>query len=154
MSAPGPLGEEARLLVEAARDWAARTFPGTDRHLADGSTECCWCPVCRTVSALRDPEVADRVVDRITGVVTAAAGGLAAVLETLSTPDREPAPDPPAGPAGTPSGPFGTPSGPVGTSAGPFGTSAGPVGTPADGPGTTPVGDPTTIPMDTVTDED
>ena len=84
---PGPvggLGEEARALVEAARDWAARTFP--ESH----SAECQWCPVCRTVAALRDPEVADRVA----GAVTAAAGTLASVLDSLTRPAPPPPPPP------------------------------------------------------------
>jgi hypothetical protein len=89
--APGPLGEEALRLVEAARDWAARTFP--DAHLATGSAECCWCPLCRTVAALRGdrPEVSERLAE----VMTAAAGALAAVLDAVARPappsDPEPA---------------------------------------------------------------
>ena len=84
----GEIGQEARALVEAARDWAARTFP--ESH----SAECQWCPVCRTVAALRDPEVTDRVA----GAVTAAAGTLATLLDSLTRP--APAPPPPAPPPG------------------------------------------------------
>jgi hypothetical protein len=84
----GEIGQEARALVEAARDWVARTFP--ESH----SAECQWCPVCRTVAALRDPDVADRV----TGAVTAAAGTLATLLDSLTRP--APAPPPPAPPPG------------------------------------------------------
>ena len=47
MTAPGPLGDEARALVGAARDWAARTFP--ESH----SPECQWCPVCQAARAAR-----------------------------------------------------------------------------------------------------
>ena len=94
MTAPGPLGEEARALVEAARDWAVRTFP--ESH----STECQWCPVCRTVGALRSPETGEKVA----GAVTAAAGMLAGLLDALtSSPDARPAHDAPGtGPAATP----------------------------------------------------
>jgi len=84
---PGPvggLGEEARALVEAARDWVVRTVP--ESH----SAECQWCPVCRTVAALRDPDVADRVA----GAVAAAAGTLASVLDSLTRPAPSPAPPP------------------------------------------------------------
>jgi hypothetical protein len=84
VTAPGPLGQEARALVEAAREWAARTFP--ESH----SAECQWCPVCRTVAALRDPDVADRVA----GAVTAAAGTLAALLDSLTRPAPEPTQSP------------------------------------------------------------
>ena len=86
---PGPvggLGEEARALVEAARDWVVRTVP--ESH----SAECQWCPVCRTVAALRDPDVADRVA----GAVAAAAGTLASVLDSLTRPAPSPAPPPPS----------------------------------------------------------
>jgi hypothetical protein len=82
-----PLGEEARLLVEAAREWAARTFP--EEH---GST-CGWCPVCRTVAALRTPETAEKVAV----AVTAATAALAAVLDAVTRPappaDAEPGAD-------------------------------------------------------------
>jgi hypothetical protein len=88
---PGSLGDEARALVEAARDWAVRAFP--ESH----SAECQWCPVCRTVAALRDPDVADRVA----GAVTTAAGTLASLLDALT----RPAPRPPPGPAQPPPGP-------------------------------------------------
>jgi hypothetical protein len=71
---PGDIGQEARALVEAARERVARTFP--DSH----APECQWCPVCRTVAALRDPDVADRVA----GAVTAAAGTLASLLDSLT----------------------------------------------------------------------
>jgi hypothetical protein len=84
---PGPLGQEARALVDAARDWAVRTFP--ESH----SAECQWCPVCRTVAALRDPDV----VDRVAGAVTAAAGTLASLLDAVTRPAPEP--PPPAPPA-------------------------------------------------------
>ncbi|HEY6749604.1 MAG TPA: hypothetical protein VI357_28285 [Mycobacteriales bacterium] len=92
MTAPGPIGDEARALVAAARDWAARTFPDVEAHLATGSAECQWCPLCRAVAALRTPETADRIA----GADTAAAGALAAVLDALTTaPAREPDPGPP-----------------------------------------------------------
>jgi hypothetical protein len=85
----GDIGQEARTLVEAARDWAARTFP--ESH----SAECQWCPVCRTVAALRDPDVADRVA----GAVAAAAGTLASLLDSLTRPAPGPAQPPPSPPA-------------------------------------------------------
>jgi hypothetical protein len=95
---PGPLGDEARLLVEAARDWAARTFPDVGAHLATGSAECQWCPLCRAVAALRTPEMADRIA----GAVTTAAGAVASLLDALANP--APVPDP-AAPAPAPVAP-------------------------------------------------
>lgn len=97
MTAPGPLGDEARLLVDAARDWVARTFPEVETHLATGSAECRWCPVCRGVAALRDPELSDRIA----AAVTTVAGTLAAVLDAATRPPA-PAPDRPAEPAPEP----------------------------------------------------
>jgi len=90
--APGPLAEEARRLVEAARDWAVRTFPDVDGHLATGGAQCRWCPLCRAVAGLR----ADRpeVTAKLAEVVTAAAGALAAVLDAArptAGPDADPA---------------------------------------------------------------
>jgi hypothetical protein len=84
----GGIGEEARALVEAARDWVVRTVP--ESHGA----ECQWCPVCRTVAALRDPDVADRIA----GAVTAAAGALASALDSLTRP-APPTPPPAPPPA-------------------------------------------------------
>jgi len=78
VTAPGPLADEARLLVEAAREWAARAFPEAGEHLAT----CQWCPLCRGVAALRSPDVADKV----TAAVTTAAAALAAILDAVSTP--------------------------------------------------------------------
>ncbi len=81
----GDVGAEARALVQAARDWVARTVPESP------AAECQWCPVCRTVAALRDPDVADRVA----GAVAAAAGTLASVLDSFTRPAP---PAPPASP--------------------------------------------------------
>jgi hypothetical protein len=71
--------------VEAARDWVVRTVP--ESH----SAECQWCPLCRTVAALRSPEAGEKIA----GVVTAAAGALAAVLDSVAHPPAPP-PAPPA----------------------------------------------------------
>ncbi|GAB3085817.1 hypothetical protein [Micromonospora schwarzwaldensis] len=79
---------------------------GTGAGFATGSPECCVCPVCRGIAALRDPspEFAERLA---TG-----AGDLAAGVASLL---RAFAPAEPAGPA-TPADPPGpaTPAGPEG----------------------------------------
>ena len=92
---PGPLADEAAKLVEAVRDWAARTFPEPERHLATGAPECRYCPVCQAVAALRGerPEVTARVAEAL----TAAAGALGALGQSLArppSPDRADAPGP------------------------------------------------------------
>jgi hypothetical protein len=89
--APGPLGEEALRLVEAAREWAVRTFPEVDARSASGATgapECGWCPLCRAVAVLRGdrPEVTERLAE----AVTTAAGALAAVLDAVGRPAPTP----------------------------------------------------------------
>ena len=101
---PGPLGEEAARLVQAVRDWAARTFPDTDRHLATGAEECRYCPLCQAIAALRGER--PEVTERLAGVVTAAAGALAAVAEALTQPPATRRASPPSrrespGPADT-----------------------------------------------------
>jgi hypothetical protein len=70
----GSLAEEAAKLFGALSGWAREQGEGTasmaggaaeylaeglHEHLATGSPECAWCPVCRTVSAVRqtNPEV-------------------------------------------------------------------------------------------------
>ncbi|MEV4628295.1 hypothetical protein AB0J90_18690 [Micromonospora sp. NPDC049523] len=77
---------------------------------ATGSPECCVCPICRTISALRDPspEFAERLA---TGAGDFAAG-LASLLRALSTATTSPsAPGGPSAHPGTPPPPTGTPAG-------------------------------------------
>jgi hypothetical protein len=120
MTAPGPLGDEARALVEAARDWAARTFGGVGTHLSTCAPECQWCPVCRAVAALRAPET----TDRIAGAVTVAAGALASVLDALTRPPAppryEPGPAEPGPAEPGPAEPGPAESGPAGLGPGPY----------------------------------
>ncbi|MEV4465997.1 hypothetical protein AB0J51_20530 [Micromonospora echinofusca] len=74
---------------------SAGTPPG---GFATGAAECCVCPVCRGISALRDPspEFAERLA---TGAGDLAAG-VASLLRAFAP--SEPSADAPAGPAATP----------------------------------------------------
>jgi hypothetical protein len=47
-------------------------------RIATGAPECTGCPVCRTISALRDPgpDLADRVTRTVTDLATTIAAGL------------------------------------------------------------------------------
>ncbi len=64
------------------------TWPGTpltpsgslDEHVATGAPECQWCPVCRTVHAIREvsPEVREHLATAAASLMQAAAGVLAA----------------------------------------------------------------------------
>lgn len=117
----GPLADEAVRLLGALSSWAARNTVGVgqhaqdlagavlgsvrdavaeaDEHLATGAEECTVCPVCRTVSAVRDvsPEVTAHLVQAATSLVAAASGLLAGVSEARRPEDD--ARTTPAGPA-------------------------------------------------------
>jgi len=82
----GPLADEAARLVEAGLEWARRAASAVDpagERIATGAPECQGCPVCRTVSALRDPS--PEVAERLTGVVTDLASLVAAGLRAFET---------------------------------------------------------------------
>lgn len=68
--------------------------------VATGSAECCVCPVCRVIAAMRDPnpEFAERVA---TGAGDLAAG-VASLLRSLSSPPApRSAPEPPVSDSGS-----------------------------------------------------
>lgn len=80
---PGPLAAEAARLVEAGLEWAQRLAASVDptgERLATGAPECGVCPVCRAMSALRDPspEMAERLTSAVTELATLVAAGLRA----------------------------------------------------------------------------
>jgi hypothetical protein len=76
----GSVTEEAAKLVDALRE---RSGPSTfvklvdSDHLATGAPECQWCPVCRTIRALREsgPE--------LTGQLEEAVLALRGILQTV-----------------------------------------------------------------------
>lgn len=96
----GTVGEEAAKLLGALSDWArdqgselghgvaglaghaARSVRDVDEHLATGSAECTYCPVCRAVHAVRQtsPEVRANLATAGTALLQAAAGLLATVV--------------------------------------------------------------------------
>ena len=76
-----------------ARDWlgsptmrpggrAARAAHDLDEHLATGSAECTWCPLCRAVHAVRQtsPEVRTHLATAASSLLQAAAGLLATAV--------------------------------------------------------------------------
>jgi hypothetical protein len=74
---PGPLAEEAAKFIGAAQEWLHRVVldPSTAR-VSTGSQECCWCPLCQLVCALRGerPELRERLGDvqvAVTGLLSA-----------------------------------------------------------------------------------
>jgi hypothetical protein len=97
----GSVAEEAAKLFGALSSWArehgdgASAMAGTvaaslsdelHAHLATGSQECTWCPVCRTVAAVRQasPEVRAHLVSAGSSFLLAVSGMMA-----TQTPSRE-----------------------------------------------------------------
>ena len=90
----GSVAEEAAKLLHALQDWAKESgseYAGAaataaegaasavhqlDEHIATGSAECTYCPVCRVISAVRDtsPEVRQHLTSAATSLMHAAAG--------------------------------------------------------------------------------
>ena len=93
----GSVAEEAAKLLHALQDWAKESgseYAGAaasaaegaasavhriDEHIATGSAECTYCPVCRVISAVREtsPEVRQHLTTAATSMLHAAAGLLA-----------------------------------------------------------------------------
>jgi hypothetical protein len=93
-----PVRDEAERLVAAALaalSVASRTLPGfaarAGEGFATGSPECCVCPVCKTIAAMREPnpEFAERLA---TGAADLAVG-VASLLRSLSRPTTRPSSD-------------------------------------------------------------
>jgi hypothetical protein len=96
----GSVADEAAKLFGALSDWArdhgsdlgqglsglasqaAATARDVDEHLATGSAECTWCPVCRTVHVVRQasPEVRAHLTVAAASLMQAAAGLLATAV--------------------------------------------------------------------------
>ena len=88
-SGPEPVGsvaEEAAKLFGAFSGWAKEHGDGltsfTDglqEHVATGAPECAWCPVCRTVAAVRQtsPEVMAHLTTAASSLMLAVAGMMA-----------------------------------------------------------------------------
>jgi hypothetical protein len=83
----GSVAEEAAKLLGALSGWAREHGEGlssfTDGlhdHVATGSPECTWCPVCRTVAAVRQtsPEVLTHLGSAATSLMLAVSGLMAA----------------------------------------------------------------------------
>ena len=96
--AVGSVAEEAAKLLGALSGWAREHGDGVaamadsmthevNDHLATDSPECAWCPICRTVAAIRQtsPEVCTHLASAASSLMMAVAG----VIATHSSgPDR------------------------------------------------------------------
>jgi hypothetical protein len=78
----GSVADEAVRLFGALSDWARDAADEVNEHVDTGSAECTWCPVCRTVHAVRQagPEVRGHLAVAASALLQAAAGVLAAVV--------------------------------------------------------------------------
>src|SRR5262245_11357802 len=101
-----PIRDEAQRLVAAALAAVSVAANGlTAAHVSTGTPECCICPICRVIAAMRDPspEVADRLAagaaDLAVGVASMLRSLAAATHRTHPTsedPDQPSGPDDPA----------------------------------------------------------
>jgi hypothetical protein len=105
----GSVAEEAAKLLHALQDWAkengseyagaaasaaedaASAVHRIDEHIATGSAECTYCPVCRVISAVREtsPEVRHHLTTAATSLMHAAAGLLATQVPEPSKGGRD-----------------------------------------------------------------
>lgn len=96
----GSVAEEAAKLFGAISGWAkeqgtdlgqgvadaaagaAHTLHDVNEHVATGSAECTWCPVCRTVHLVRElsPEVRDHLASAGASLMQAAAALMATAV--------------------------------------------------------------------------
>jgi hypothetical protein len=87
------VAEEAAKLLGAFSGWAKEHGDGlssfTDglhEHVATGSPECAWCPVCRTVAAIR--QTSPEVVAHLTSAASSLMLAVSAMMAT-TPPDRD-----------------------------------------------------------------
>src|SRR2546423_5135547 len=94
----GDLRDEAERLVSAALAAASFAVRGAGRglldtrHISTGTPECCVCPVCRGIAAVRNPS--PELVFTVAKGATNVAGGIASALRTFGAAAPKPAPTP------------------------------------------------------------
>ncbi|MFC7494759.1 MULTISPECIES: hypothetical protein [unclassified Nocardioides] len=83
----GTVAEEAAKLLGALSGWAKDATHDLDEHLAPGAPECTYCPICRTVHAVRElsPEVKDQLATAATSALQAIAGLVGAAGRSAHT---------------------------------------------------------------------
>jgi hypothetical protein len=116
---PAGLGTLADALVDTARSAIGIGHNPADYRVANGSPECCVCPVCRTIAAVRDPspQAAERLATGAGDLAAGVASFLRAVAGGASGPagSGEPGADRPR--AGQPGPPWPAPEEPVASGA-------------------------------------
>jgi hypothetical protein len=86
----GSVGDEAAKLLGALAGWAGDHAREVNDHIATGDAECLYCPICRTVHAVRQasPEVKAQLADAASTFLQAAAGLLSAAGTAESSASR------------------------------------------------------------------
>src|SRR5947209_20135431 len=90
------LRDEAERLVSAALAAASFAVRGAGKsllgakHVSTGTPECCVCPVCRGIAAVRNPS--PQLAFTVAKGATEVAGGIASVLRAFSAATPRPAP--------------------------------------------------------------
>jgi hypothetical protein len=89
---PPGLGTLADALVDSARSAFGLGHAQPEYRVANGSPECCVCPVCRTIAAVRDPspQMAERLATGAGDLAAGVASFLRAVSAAASGTDRPP----------------------------------------------------------------
>jgi hypothetical protein len=82
---PGTAREEAERLIAAALA-AATLAANANPHWSTGSAECCVCPLCKVIAAVRDPD--PQFVERLATGAGDLAAGLTSFLRNIAPPDK------------------------------------------------------------------
>jgi hypothetical protein len=80
---PGSARQEAERLVAAVLA-AAAMAANANPQLSTGSAECCVCPLCRVIKAVRDPD--PEMVERLASGAGDLAAGVASFLRHVAAP--------------------------------------------------------------------
>ena len=91
MTDGGDIRDEAERLVSATLAAASFALRGT-RAFSTGTDECCVCPVCRGIAAVRNPS--PQMVFTVAKGATNVASGIASALRAFSAAVPQPAPTP------------------------------------------------------------
>ena|SRR5947207_15834630 len=91
MTDGGDIRDEAERLVSATLAAASFALRGT-RAFSTGTDECCVCPVCRGIAAVRNPS--PRLVFTVAKGATNVASGIASALRAFGAAMPQPAPTP------------------------------------------------------------
>jgi hypothetical protein len=97
MTDQDPLRDEAHRLVAVALAAASAAANGlAGAHLSTGTAECCVCPICRVIAAMRDPS--PDMAERLSEGAADLAAGVASMLRSMAGAAHRTAPGDPGAP--------------------------------------------------------